>query len=197
MENNKQLLNAVFAVVVIGLAAVAIGSYVSSKDQTVILKSAAPDVAGNASLPENHPPLDAVRNLAALEQLSRENPQNADYRTQLGNTYYDMGSYQKAVEAYQESLRLRPHDPNVETDLATCFHYLGQHDKALDLLEAVLRRRPDFNQALFNKGIILQVGKNDPNGAIGAWEKLLQVDPDHPLRSELEKRILELKSVAK
>ncbi|PYU99619.1 MAG: hypothetical protein DMG10_24240 [Acidobacteria bacterium] len=149
---------------------------------------------GHPNLPENHPPLDYARELAALEERSRAEPQNPDYRTRIGNVYYDMGEYEKAIEAYEQSLALRPQSPSVETDLATCYHLLGQHDRALEILDKVLQYRPHFAQALFNKGIVLHSGRNDLKGAIAAWEELLRTNPNLPQRADIEQRIEQLKA---
>ncbi len=149
---------------------------------------------GHPALPENHPPLDYARELAALEERSRAEPQNSEYKTRIGNIYYDMGQYEKAVEAFQQSLALRPRSPSVETDLATCYHFLGDHDKALEILDKVLQYRPNFPQALFNKGIVLQSGKKDLKGAIAAWEELLRTNPKLPQRADLEQRIEQLRA---
>jgi tetratricopeptide (TPR) repeat protein len=78
--------------------------------------------------------------------------------------------------------------------MATCYHFKGQHDKALEILDRVLRYRPGFPQALFNKGIILQIGKSDNRGAVAAWEELLRVNPEFPQRAELEERIRQLRA---
>jgi tetratricopeptide (TPR) repeat protein len=120
---------------------------------------------------------------ASLEKLITQDPQNADYRTQLGNLYYDAGQYNKAIDYYQQSLSIHPQDPNIETDLATCFHYLGQNDRALEILDKVLKYSPDFVHAKFNKGIVLVEGKKD------VWEELLRSDPNSPHKKELEERI--------
>src|SRR5213083_2867855 len=66
---------------------------------------------GHPGLPENHPPLDYARELAALEERSQAEPQDPEYKTRIGNIYYDMGQYEKAIEAYQQSLALRPGSP--------------------------------------------------------------------------------------
>jgi cytochrome c-type biogenesis protein CcmH/NrfG len=187
--------NLLFAWVVGLLGAVAVTFMYLNSDRHVIQEAAVSEPS--SILPENHPPTDMASGLAALEQMSLKDPQNAEYKTQIANTYYDLGQYQKAVSAYQESLNLRPQDPNVETDLATCFHYLGQHDKALELLNKVLEYQPDFPKAMFNKGIVLVAGKNDIRAGITVWENLLLSDPTFPKRAELEQRIRQLKASLK
>jgi tetratricopeptide (TPR) repeat protein len=149
--------------------------------------------SSGSTLPETQPPVDVAERLAALEQLSARDPQNADYQTQIGNLYYDLGQYDKAAEFYERSVKLRPNNPNVETDLAVCLHYLGQNDKALETLDKVLAYSPGFPQAMFNKGVILANAKKDVKGAIAIWEELLRSNPDYAQRPEVEQRIRELK----
>jgi len=126
--------------------------------------------------------------------MSRSDPQNADYKVQMGNAYYDLGQYQKAIDAYQQSLAIRPQDPDVETDMGTCYHFIGQPDKALELFDHVLQYRPDFPQALFNKGIVLVEDKKDIRGGIAVWEELLRTNPSFPQKAQIEQRIRQLQS---
>jgi tetratricopeptide (TPR) repeat protein len=193
---DARAINLVFGSTVAVLAGCVLGFlyYSGSRKPVIAPPSAAALPADHPALPENHPPIESARELMTLEQLSRSDPQNPDYKIRIGNLYYDMGQYRRAAEAYQASLTLRPEDPSVETDLATCLHQLGEHDKALATLEHVLRYRPNFRQALLNKGVVLYAGKNDRRGAIAAWEELLRVDPNLPQRAELQARIDELKA---
>ena len=193
MNSSKKGINLLFAAVVISLAGVALVSMYLNKDKPSIQEAVVPDPS-SMSLPEGHPPVEAAGKLTELEKLSADDPQNADYRTRLGNSYYDLGQYQKAIDAYEASLKLKPRDPAVETDLATCFHFLGQEDKALELLNRVLQYSPDFPQALFNKGIVLIEGKHDEAGGIAVWEYLLKSNPGYPQRAQVEQKIRQLRS---
>jgi cytochrome c-type biogenesis protein CcmH/NrfG len=192
MAKNSKM-NPVFGSAVALLAAAALFGMYLNRNQPVIADAPAPEF-GSARLPEGHPPVDTAARITAAEQLTRDNPQSAQYRSELGNAYYDAGQYDKAVRAYIESLKLQPDNPSVETDLATSYHYLGQNDQALQLLDKVLKQNPGFGQALFNKGVVLQVGKKDIAGAVAAWEQLLQADPAFARRADLERKIGELKS---
>lgn len=192
MGNGRRGIDAIFAVIVIGLISTAVWSaFFSGKP---LIKPAAAPSAAEEALPENHPPADIAQKLADLIRKSAEDPQDATIQAEIGNIYYDSGDYEKAARAYQKSLEIRPHDPLVETDMATCFHYLNRDDEALKTLEHVLEYSPDFPQALYNKGIVLINGKMDIQGGIKAWEKLLQQDLDPARRAELEKSIQQLKS---
>ena len=186
-------INLVFGSAVALLVAVALFGMYLNRSLPVVADAPAP-VFDGSSLPENHPPVDGASRIAAAEQLTRDNPNNPEYKTELGNAYYDAGQYEKAAHAYRESLELQPDNPAVQTDLATSYHYLGRPDEALEVLAAVLKQHPGFGQALFNKGVVLQVGKKDLAGAIAAWEELLRADPGFAQRADLERKVGELKS---
>lgn len=199
MAKTNLHVNVIFGCVAALLGSFSLAYFYYQKDHGPVIQppTAATLPPDHPKLPEDHPPLDYAKELMALEQLSRDSPKNPEYKTRIGNLYYDLGQYRKAIEAYYQSLALRPQDPNVETDIATCLHYLGQNDEALEVLERVLRYSPNFPQALFNKGVILHSGKNDTQGAIAAWEELLQVHPNIQQRADLERRINQLKSAGR
>ena len=189
MYLRKFYVNLVFALVVLGLGFVAVSSAIKMRAN----HAGTPESSVNR-LPQNHPPTDMSKELAELEQLSAKDPGNANYRTRIGNIYYDMDQYGKAAVYYKESLELNPRDPNVETDLAVCYHYLGENDKSLEILDKVLQYSPNFAQAMFNKGIVLISGKGDKKGGIAVWERLLREHPDFPRRAELQQSIDQLRS---
>jgi tetratricopeptide (TPR) repeat protein len=188
---NKFRLNLVFALIVSALGIIAIGSALMRSNHLTA------SISSQNRLPKNHPPVDFSKELADLEQLSAKEPENADYQTRIGNIYYDMHQYDKAVVYYQKSLDLQPRNPNIETDLAACFHYLGQYDRSLDILNKVLGYRPDFPEAMFNKGIVLISGKKDVKGGISVWEDLLRSNPDYPRKAEIRQSIDQLKASLK
>ncbi len=187
-------MNLLFSAVIALLGAVSAVTMYLNRNQPEIRDAPVGASRVETQLPEGHPPIDLSNRLVALEESSRREPQNAVYKIQVGNIYYDMGQFQKAIASYEEALRLKPQDPAVETDLATCYHNIGEHGKALQILDGVLRHHPDFPMALFNKGIILQAANSDVKGAIALWEKLLQTNPDFPQREDLERRISQLKA---
>jgi tetratricopeptide (TPR) repeat protein len=197
MQTNMRGVNAVFVAVVVILAATGLTAMYLNRNLPAIREGVAMPPAGGGQLPEGHPSINPDLELKQAEDEARNKPQDAGAQARLGNAYYDAAQYDKAIEAYEESLKLKPQDPSVETDMATCFHFKGQHDRALEILDRVLRYRPGFPQALFNRGIILQLGKGDNRGAVAAWEELLRSNPSFPQRAELEERIRQLKTAAK
>lgn len=192
--SKKAYVSLVFGFLILALGLVAGAAMYVNRGRPVIRESAVSAPQAEPPLPDNPPPMDMSNRLMALEEMSRKEPGNAQYKVEVGNIYYDMGQYRKAATSYEEALKLKPQDPNVETDLATCYYNLGENDRALQVLDKVLQYRPGFPMAMFNKGIVLQAGKNDSRGAIAVWEALLQANPDFPQRAALEQRIRESKA---
>jgi cytochrome c-type biogenesis protein CcmH/NrfG len=196
MAMTKRAVNLLLAGIVVILATVAAYSVYMKLEHPVVRAPLVPNAA-SSEISENRAAEAAADRLAALEEMILKDPQNAQIRTQLGNVYYDLGQYRKAIDAYQESLKLQPNDPNVETDEATCYHYLGQHDKALEILDKVLAYRPNFSQAMFNKGVVLIKGNDKIQDGIAVWETLLRTNPDFPQKAEVENMISRLRQSAK
>jgi tetratricopeptide (TPR) repeat protein len=193
MSSSKFIMNLVFACLAVLLALTAISSIYFRADNTGNHPLSA-DVSSGATQQINPTAGSATNQLAELERLTTEHPENAEYQTQLANLLYDAAQYEKASVHYQESLKIRPQDPYVETDLATCYHYLGQNDKALEILNQVLKSNPDFSQAKFNKGIVLINGLKDLKNGIPIWKDLLRSDPGFSQKEDLEQRIRRVES---
>jgi tetratricopeptide (TPR) repeat protein len=192
MATNKLGVNIAFIGILLVLALTAATSYYLNSSPPAA-KTGAPEPPSSTSLPPNHPDMEISKKIAALENLISQDPNNANYQTQIANLFYDSGQYEKAAEHYQKSLNLHPGDPNVETDLAVSLHYCSQDDKALEILDKVLAHSPGFSQALFNKGIILITAKKDVNAGIQIWQELMRLDPEFARKAELEKKINTIK----
>ena len=126
--------------------------------------------------PQNQPGnRDAMR--AALEDEVERNPANAAAWIQLGHLYFDTDQHEKAIQAYEKSLELSPGNTNVITDLGIMYRRSGNPKKAVQLFEKVIELDPKQENARFNMGIVLLHDLKDTEGAIAAWEGLLEVNP--------------------
>jgi len=114
------------------------------------------------------------KQIKELEAELKNDPNNVQAMESLGNVYYDMKQFDKAIPYYQKVLEKNPEKYSVMVDLASAYWYSGQDDKAINTLKDVLKKDPTFPQALYNLGIIMLHGKNDLNSAKMYWEKLLK-----------------------
>ncbi len=71
----------------------------------------------------------------------------------FNSAYYcaDKGDYQKAVEFYNEAIRLNPQDAMAYNNRGWAYNELGQHERALRDFDEAIRLSPDDANAYFNR----------------------------------------------
>ncbi|MBA3008726.1 MAG: tetratricopeptide repeat protein [Proteobacteria bacterium] len=112
-----------------------------------------------------------------LEQALKENPENVDAWTQLGNLFFDTDRFEDAIGAYEKSLALKPGDPSVLTDMGVMYRRNKNPQKAIESFDLAVAADPSFETARFNKGVVLMHDMEDMAGGIKAWEDLVKVNP--------------------
>lgn len=122
-----------------------------------------------------------------LDQLA-SSPDNPALLAETGNVYYDAQQYPAAISFYERALKVEPKNAGVRTDLATAYWYLGNPDKAIAEFNRALSDEPNKANTLFNLGIVKWQGKMDVPGALAAWQKLLETNPNY----ENKEKVLEL-----
>jgi cytochrome c-type biogenesis protein CcmH/NrfG len=115
--------------------------------------------------------------VAALERQTQADPGNVKAWTQLGNAYFDAQQYEKAISAYRKSLELNPNNADVWTDMGVMYRRAGKPDEALKAFDHAIAVDPKHEASRMNKGIVMLHDFNDFDGAIQAWEGLLEVNP--------------------
>jgi cytochrome c-type biogenesis protein CcmH/NrfG len=155
---------------------------------------------GNNNVPQQQNSADvqaAVAQAAAplLDAVSK-NPNDFDSLAKLGNVLYDGQQYAGAIQYYERALAIHPENPDVRTDMGTAYWYSGNADKAIEAMTTSLKYRPGHPQTLFNLGWVRWQGKQDPKGAITAWEQLLKAYPDYPQKQQVEQYIAKAKEHA-
>ncbi len=154
---------------------------VSTVAQTAATRSSAPASLGSlTTVPDTQELRQAADTQAAalLEQL-KANSTNADVLAQLGNIYYDAKQYPAAIDYYERSLKSQPVNNSVRTDLGTAYWYTGDADTAIAQFNKVLSSEPNKADTLFNLGVVKWQGKKDAQGALAAWQKLLDTNPGY------------------
>jgi len=132
--------------------------------------------------------------LQSYRNILQSDPKNLRANVELANRLYDAGRYAEAIPYYQQAFTLDQKNVSVSTDLATALYYAGRADDALAQFDRSLAIDPKHGQTLFNLGIVKRDARNDPKGAIAAWEQLLSSVPDYPDAGKVRTMIAELKS---
>jgi len=160
-----------------------IAVWIIGSQQTTARPTAAPAPAaaaaptGSGSTTTRAAVLDETK-VTALKNVADREPSNAQPRVELGNLYFDAERYDDAVKWYSDALKLSPNDVNVSTDLGVCYYYSNQPDKALEQFDRSLKIDPKHAKTLLNVGIVRAFGKQDLDGAIKAWQQVLDVAPN-------------------
>jgi tetratricopeptide (TPR) repeat protein len=157
--------------------------------------AAAPSASAPASnAPQPTPPAIDLAQVKALTDLASREPSNPAPRAQLGNLYFDSEHYDDAIKWYSEAVKLAPNDPNVSTDLGVSYYYMNQPDKALEQFDHSLKIDPKHAKTLLNVGIVKAFGKQDLEGAMKAWQDVVQIAPDSPEGQAAKRALDSLKS---
>ena len=126
----------------------------------------------------------------------KSKPNDPALLAKAGNVYYDAQQFEEAIKYYQQALKLDPKDANVRTDMGTALYYLGDADRALAEINESLRYQPTHAQSLLNLGLIKWQSKMDINGAVAAWQKLLDTNPNFEQAEQVRQMIAQAKQHA-
>lgn len=146
--------------------------------------------AGESQVPAP-PPMDMAA-VQGLQSRIQANPNDFEALVGLGNIHYDQRNWEDASKWYTQALSGRE-DVNVRTDLGTAYFYLDRYDDALREFNKSLEANPTHAQSMFNIGIVLLHGKNDPEGALRTWERLVETNPNFPQIEIVREQIQALK----
>jgi len=158
---------------------------VQSTNASASTGNGVPTGAMQAPTPEQLKQMADTQAAPLLAQL-KSSPNDADLLYKIGNLYYDAQQYPDAVKYYEDCLKLNPKATDVRTDMATAYHFMGQTDHALAEYAEVLKVDGTHANALFNTGMVKWQDKQDLSGAIAAWKKLLETNPNYPDRERVQ-----------
>jgi tetratricopeptide (TPR) repeat protein len=185
-----------------GVAGVAFGliaGWVIGSQQAALrppVNTPPPSSASRAAESDAAPPaavLDQAK-VNAFQSIAEREAKNSEARVQLGNLYFDAERYTDAAKWYEQALKLTPNDVNVSTDLGICYYQSNQPDKALDQFKHSLQIDPKHTKTLLNVGIVKAFGKQDLEGALQAWQQVIDIAPNSPEGQKAKEVLDSLKS---
>ena len=185
VKKETMLVVALVAIIVGFLGGVVFSAYNSSPGLNV----PASGLSDQASQKQN------ISNKLAQEinDLEKElslHPENIEASIRLGNLYFDTDQPGKAIMAYSKALELDPGNPDVLTDLGVMYRRKDQPLEAIKAFDKAIKIDPRHEASRFNKGVVLLHDLNDSEGAIRAWEELVEVNPF--AKAQGNKLVLEL-----
>ncbi len=132
----------------------------------------APQAAAQQAAPE------VQQHIADLEKKALADPSNRPVLVELGNAYFDTGSYAKAIQAYEAALAINGNDAGVLTDCGVMYRAVGQYEKALEKFARAMDVEPGHAFAMFNTGVVLNYDLHRHDEALKIWRELLRLHPD-------------------
>jgi len=158
------------------------------------------DLSGTGSARAASEPAPPPVDMARVQELSskiKQDPKDFDSIVELGDINFDQKKYDDAINLYTKALEIRPDALTVRTAMGTAMFYQNHFDDAIAQFEQVLKSDPKNAQTLFNLGVAMLHGKNDPKRALEYWEKLVETNPDHPQTPFVKEQIQKLKEQQK
>ncbi len=156
----------------------------------------APQTSAAAGVP-GHEHLDSTGAMAVItgyRERLKNNPTDLEALVVLANANYDIQRYAEAEPLYRRALAVDSENAFVRTDLATTLYRLGRAKEAVEELQRALAIDYKHESALYNLGAIKLAEFNDREGAIAAWEQLIDVTQDPQRAADLKARIAQLRS---
>ena len=134
--------------------------------------------------------------LGRLQGLQRRFPEDSGVALYLGYALEKLGHYDRAEDAYRNTLDLRPDHPRALLRLSTVLIRRRRYDEAQSFLESLTKKYPDYAVAWWNLGVLhRKLGK--PKQAQQVWEQALRVEPENErIRSALMKLSVQLESAS-
>ena len=135
-------------------------------------------------LPDGHPPVDGSsgadvqrlrQQVAELEGLLADNPNDAGLMAAMGNVYFDASRWPEAREWYEKALEISSGDPNILTDLAVVYRNLGDFPRTIELLDQAIAVEPGHWQAWYNKVVVFQFDLHEHDAAADSLRTLQEL----------------------
>ena len=95
-----------------------------------------------------------------------------------GVDYAEQGDYEKAIEQFDEAVRLDPQDAKAYGNRGSAYSALGKYQQAIQDYDEAIRLRPQLAGAYYIRGLIYgELGKSDEAARDFAKAKELGYDP--------------------
>ncbi|MEW6087421.1 MAG: tetratricopeptide repeat protein [bacterium] len=140
---------------------------------------------------EGHDEMDEQR-IREYERILQNNPKDLEILTALGNIYYDIGKWDKAVENYLKVLLIDSTNVDVRTDMGTAYKQMGLYDLAEREFKKGIAINPKHAKAHYNLGVVYyEQGKYKET--LAEWEKNYSLEQDPQFKEIARQNIEHLK----
>jgi tetratricopeptide (TPR) repeat protein len=114
---------------------------------------------------------------AALRKVINDRIVNVDAYFNLGNTYYSLGRYAEAEEAYKKILAVQPRDFQAYNGIGNCQNAMGKYTAAIESYQASISLKSNNYNAFNNMGNTYR-NMNNNEQALASYQKALALKPN-------------------
>ncbi len=119
----------------------------------------------------------AVLKMETRTERNRETtPRNAEEYFLLGCNYESSNTYDAAIKAYKESLRLDPGNPDAYINLSVVYYKIGRYTDAIEILKQALQVNP-YVLSAYNKLGTTYIIRGAYSMAVDTFKKAIDIDP--------------------
>jgi len=118
-----------------------------------------------------------LRNIEALRELVRSEPDNIEYRIRLGWWLVEAEKFDEAGEHFEKALERDSNRLDAVWGLAIVHHEKGKDEEAVEILQGYLRRRPDDPQARRYLAEIRSYSAKDLDRTAMEYQEMLKQNP--------------------
>ncbi len=122
-----------------------------------------------------------AKHINHLKEAAEAKKDDPEAWTELAHAYFESNAFQEAIAAYTRVLEITPDNSAIYTDLGVMFRRNKQPEMAVEAFRKAIALDPSNLHAQFNVGIVLFHDLDDKEGAVKAWEKVAENDPDYRL----------------
>jgi tetratricopeptide (TPR) repeat protein len=97
-----------------------------------------------------------------------------------GVAYRLKTEFDKAIDDFDEAIKLRPNYPNAFNNRGVAYRNKGDLEHALADYDEAIQLKPDYLAALYNRGLAL-LEKGDYGRSVSDFSTVLEADPQNPL----------------
>jgi len=136
----------------------------------------APDSSLQSSEDDSQIPEEIRQRIDNAMIRTKKDPADFGSWVELGNAYFDADLPRKAVDAYDQALKLKADDPNVLNDQGAMYRQTGDFNRALKNFEKSLSIDPGNLESLYNMGYVYAIDLNRIGKGLEIWKRYLQLD---------------------
>ena len=111
------------------------------------------DIARNTTPDRRRPNTNTRPGTTEVANVVVSESDKAEAFKNQGNTYYDLGQFAQAVDAYQNAAKNTPKDPVIYNNLGAAYFSLNKNREAADAFKKSLSLKADDADAYFNLGV--------------------------------------------